>query len=74
MQQFFNKIKASNKNKKLEENMHKGSESDKNEIQDIDNSLTESSEITDIDMILESHQDMLQFIHLMALASEVNFT
>lgn len=54
--------------------MHKVSESDKNKIHAIDNSLTESSEITDIDMILETHQDMLQFIHLMAHASEVNFT
>lgn len=34
----------------------------------------DTSGVTDIEMMLESHQDMLQFIHVMAQVSELNIS
>ena len=41
--------------------------------EDIIESAVDTSGVTDIEMMLEGHQDMLQFIHIMAQVSEVNF-
>ena len=70
---IHNKILNSRKNND-NENKNK-SESTNNRLQDrIDDSAVDSSGITDVDEILEAHQDILQFVHILAHASEINFT
>ena len=48
--------------------------SNKSEERETEDLVADTSGVTDIEMMLESHQDMLQFIHIMAQVSEINIS